>query len=560
MLKTVPRFIAVAFVASVLAFSAAGPVLAASTIASVRVDTQNDGAVVTVAFAAQPPPFRVTGAGTPEVAIVFPGARTASTVPPGIAGVGPVASATIALGPNSTTVSLHLIAGAQVRVHGFGNNVVADVFGASAAPTLPTLVAPTLAAPAALAPGSETLVIPLKYADVSEIAGVLVPGANVATNDTFSPTQSNIGTSSLGGSFGGNFGSGGLSSGGFNGSGITSASSAAFNPAGGLGGGGGLAQRISDNIAIDRRLNAIILTGTPDVLAPFESMIDKLDIQVPSVMLETQIVELSDSAARNVGLDASPDGSGIIANASGGPGLLVKTGGFPVGQVAFNAALYAQIQEGNGRVISKPRILAQSGQQASILTGDAIPIITQVVSTGVAAVTGSQVTYINVGVNLQIQPRVSSDGFVTSHIYSEVSSVTGYTQGVPTISQRTTSTTATVRDSDSFVIGGLLQDNELRNLSKLPYVSDIPLIGQLFKHVNTTKSQTNLYIIVTPHIIATSDRPAAPPKGLPIALPSLLPQSSPLPGPPAPHASASPYPAQSPNPNRTQAGPHRSQS
>ncbi len=560
MVKTVLRSIAAAFGAFVLALTATGPVFAASTIASVRVDPQNDGAVVTVAFAAQPPPFRVTGAGTPEVAIVFPGARTASTVPPGIAGVGPVASATIAFGANSTTVSLHLIAGAQVRVHGFGNNVVADVFGASAAPSAaPALPAVTSIAPPALAPGSETIVVPLKYADVSEIAGVLVPGANVTTNDTFSPTQTNIGTSSLGGSFGGNFGGGGLSS-GFNGSGITSATSQTFNPSGVLGGGGGgLAQRLSDNIAIDRRLNAIILTGTPDVLAPFEAMIDKLDIQVPSVMLETQIVELSDTAARNVGLDASPDGSGIVANASGGPGLLVKTGGFPVGQVAFNAALYAQIQEGNGRVISKPRILAQSGQQASILTGDAIPIITQVVSTGVAAVTGSQVTYINVGVNLQIQPRVSSDGFVTSHIYSEVSSVTGYTQGVPTISQRTTSTTATVRDSDSFVIGGLLQDNELRNLSKLPYVSDIPLIGQLFKHVNTTKTQTNLYIIVTPHIIATSDRPAAPPRGLPIALPSLLPQSSPLPGPPAPRTSPAPSPSPSPG-GRAPSGPHRSRS
>jgi len=136
---------------------------------------------------------------------------------------------------------------------------------------------------------------------------------------------------------------------------------------------------------------------------------------------------------------------------------------------------------------------------------------------------------------------VSSDGFVTSHIYSEVSSVTQYVQGTPQISQRSASTIATVRDGESFVIGGLLQDNELQNLSKLPFIGDIPIIGALFRHVTTSKTQTNLYIVVTPHIIGLSNAPAAPPKSFPIRLPSPLPQSSAPPGPPtyAPSSAAS---------------------
>ena len=107
----------------------------------------------------------------------------------------------------------------------------------------------------------------------------------------------------------------------------------------------------------------------------------------------------------------------------------------------------------------------------------------------------------NVGVTLQIAPRVSSDGFVSSHVYCVVSSVTGFSQGYPTISQRQAETAATVRDGDSFVIGGLIQDENLTTKSKVPLLGDIPLIGQAFRTDKQTRSKTELYIIVTPHIV-----------------------------------------------------------
>jgi general secretion pathway protein D len=77
-------------------------------------------------------------------------------------------------------------------------------------------------------------------------------------------------------------------------------------------------------------------------------------------------------------------------------------------------------------------------------TGDALPIVTSIAVSGVNAVS-QQVQYVNVGVSLQIQPRISSDGFVASHVFSQVSSVTGYQPGYPTLSQREAMTTATVK-------------------------------------------------------------------------------------------------------------------
>src|SRR4029079_6808238 len=125
------------------------------------------------------------------------------------------------------------------------------------------------------------------------------------------------------------------------------------------------------------------------------------------------------------------------------------------GGVAVNMqlAIYAQIAKGNGRIISKPRIAAQSGTTAKIITGDALPILTSIALSGVNAVQ-QQVQYVNVGVTLQIAPRVSDTGFVTAPVFAVVASGTGLSQGSPTISQREASTSATVRDGQAFVIGG----------------------------------------------------------------------------------------------------------
>ncbi|HWY62300.1 MAG TPA: hypothetical protein VNW15_10415, partial [Rhizomicrobium sp.] len=176
------------------------------------------------------------------------------------------------------------------------------------------------------------------------------------------------------------------------------------------------------------------------------------------------------------------------------------------GGVAANLqlAIYAQIAKGNGRIISKPRIAAQSGSTAKIITGDALPILTSIALSGVNAVQ-QQVQYVNVGVTLQIAPRVSDDGFVTSHVFAEVSSVTGVSQGYPTISQREASTSATVHDGESFIIGGLTQESELSNHNKLPGLGDLPLLGELFRSENSSNAKTDLYIVVTPHVVRGPD-------------------------------------------------------
>jgi len=319
----------------------------------------------------------------------------------------------------------------------------------------------------------------LKYADVSEVVGLLTDGS-VKSNDVFIPEQPSFGSNSLTGNT-------------YQPQPASQAPGTTDAP---------LGESINASIAIDRRLNAIWLRGSPDEIARLKAMIAMIDIPVDSVILETQMVELTESGSKDLGIDFT-NANGQLGVATFQSGQFIPPGvpaGNHLSSFQFQAALYAEIRKGNGRIVSKPRIAAQSGSTAKIITGDALPILTAITLSGVNGVS-QQVQYVNVGVTLQIAPRVSADGFVTSHVYAVVSSVTGFSQGYPTISQRQAETSATVRDGDSFVIGGLTQDENITNKGKVPILGDIPIIGEAFKNTHNTRARTELYIIVTPHIV-----------------------------------------------------------
>ena len=322
--------------------------------------------------------------------------------------------------------------------------------------------------------------IQLKYADVSEVVGLLTDGATVRSNDTFIPHEPGFGATNNN-----------------NGGGQTSPNqpTADDRP---------LGQGVDSSIAIDRRLNAIWVKGSPAHIARVRAEIEKIDLPLTSVLLETEFLELTEQGARNIGIDFT-NANGQVAVATLQTGQFIPFGNLTysdrrLSSVALQAALYAQIQKGQGRIVSKPKIAAQSGATAKIITGDALPILTAITLSGVNGVS-QQVQYVNVGVTLQIAPRVSSDGFVSSHVFCVVSSVTGYSQGYPTISQREAETSATVHDGEAFVIGGLVQEDELKSKIKTPLLGDIPVLGRLFQLEKTTRAKTELYIVITPHII-----------------------------------------------------------
>lgn len=332
--------------------------------------------------------------------------------------------------------------------------------------------------------------IRLKFADVSEVVGLLTQGISVKPNNTFIRREPGFGSP-------GSRNEGGSSS---------SVDENNDQP---------LGESVDRNLAINRRLNAIWVRGTREKIEQVKRQIELIDLPVDSVILETEFVELTETGSRNLGVD--------FANAAGQIGVVTaRTGEFnPIDpfssrlktSIGLQAAVYAQVQKGEGRILSKPRIAAQSGATAKIITGDALPILTAITLSGVNGVS-QQVEYVNVGVTLQIAPRVSPDGFVTSKIYTVVSNVTGFSQGFPTISQREAETSASVRDGESFVIGGLVQDSTLSSKSKIPLLGDIPVLGAAFSRETQSRSKTDLYIIITPRIVKYGEGLNGVPEGV----------------------------------------------
>lgn len=328
-------------------------------------------------------------------------------------------------------------------------------------------------------PGDSYELVLLKYADVSEVIGLLIEGVEIQPNDVFIAREP-----------------------GFGSPGANQANNFIAPPPQTQRDNLPLGQNFGNGLAVDRRLNAIWITGSPERIARVKRQIELIDVPVDSVILETQFIELTEAGARNIGLDFN--------NSNGQLGTVQATrGGFnPFGvnptdiliSGQLQAAIYAEIQKGEGRIVSRPRIAAQSGSTAKIITGDALPILTSIQLSGVNGVS-QQVQYVNVGVTLQIAPRVSSDGYITSRIYGVVSSVTGFSQGFPTISQREAETSASVRDGETFVIGGLTQENVLTTKSKIPLLGDIPVLGQLFRNERSSTTKTELYIVITPRIV-----------------------------------------------------------
>jgi general secretion pathway protein D len=428
----------------------------------------------------------------PALGLALTTRGTSAVTPPGLKGL--VRQISFEQVETILILRFSVTSAASVSASPSGDKTI-DVTVSTGAPAVrvqgdePGAVASDVPPPLGYAPGDTYELVQLKYADVSEIVGLLSQGSSVKSNDLFIPREPAFGSNSLTGSS-------------YNPGPSTQAPGSDDTP---------LGQSIDAGMAVDRRLNAIWLRGSPDYIAHMKAMIAAIDVPLDSVVLETQFVELTESGARAIGIDFN--------NANGQIGLVTfhsgeaTLPGFSQGcdangancsghiiSAGFQAAIYAQVQKGNGRIISKPRIAAQSGSTAKIITGDALPILTAITLSGVNGVS-QQVQYVNVGVTLQIAPRVSNDGYVSSHVFCVVSSVTGFSQGYPTISQREAETSATVRDGDSFVIGGLSQEDTINSHSKVPLLGDIPILGQAFRKDSSTKSKTELYIVVTPHIV-----------------------------------------------------------
>lgn len=259
-------------------------------------------------------------------------------------------------------------------------------------------------------------------------------------------------------------------------------------------------------IESDARLNSIMIKDTPEVIAIAEKIIKSIDLPDPEVMLEMEVLEVSRSRLQNLGVKfptsfnvAIPDAGLTVRELKNTNFNDLKVGGTP--SVLFNG------NDSDVNLLANPRIRVKNKDVAKIHIGDKVPVFSANVSS--TGVTAANVQYIDVGLKLEAEPTISNSGDVTIKINLNVGSLgdlisSGTGQGVSSaykISTRMTSTQLRLHDGETQVLAGLIDDQDRKNIDKIPGAGSLPLLGRLFSSHRDDKSKTEIVLLITPHII-----------------------------------------------------------
>jgi general secretion pathway protein D len=353
---------------------------------------------------------------------------------------------------------------------------------------------------------------------------------------------------------------------------------------------------------------ALVVRGTPDQIALAQKLVGDLDRARSEVIVEVAVMQVSRSKTRTLGI--SPPTSATIAlqsnintnvnntNNNNNNNLNNTLNNTTTGSNQINlnrlgnlnatdfavtinpATATALFSDSNTKLIQNPQIRAVDGQKASLKIGDRVPVATGSFQPGIGGVginplVNTQFQYLDVGVNIDITPRVHASREVTLKISMDISSVTGQSNigGIsqPIIGQRKIEHEIRLKEGEVNLLGGMLEDQQTKSLSGIPGLSQIPILRYLFGQTNTEHRENEIVFALVPHIIRGQElselneralqvgtasaielhrvnRPAAAPEGGEAA-----PAQAPAPA-PAPAQPVQPPPQANPNPPQPQAG------
>lgn len=302
---------------------------------------------------------------------------------------------------------------------------------------------------------------------------------------------------------------------------------------------------------VDARQSMLILEGAPGAIEQAKELLDTLDRPLDQVMIECKVVDLSESGRKNIGISWGSNGavgatnitfeegyrSGVgvpLASVSTGGGTLTPFSPFELvgdlGQIATNPyqgafqgfqtlsttrafplgigtfarsglALQANINyliaTSEAKVLAAPRVAAQSGTEAQIHIGDKFPIVYFDPRAG-----QFQVNYVDIGIKLDVTATVKQDGYVLCKILPEVSTLVELVNNqYPRTAVRKVTTDARIKDGETLVLGGLIREEDVQSVQKVPLLGDLPVLGSLFRNTTVTKTRNEVVIMLTPTIM-----------------------------------------------------------
>jgi general secretion pathway protein D len=275
---------------------------------------------------------------------------------------------------------------------------------------------------------------------------------------------------------------------------------------------------------IDERTSVVVMRDTPDAVRMAEKLVASIDVPEPEVLIEVEVLEIARSRLLNLGITpptsitatATPTTAAVATG--GTSGLVVadlsrqNANTLTVSPISVTANALQTV--GNTNTLASPRIRARNKEKAKILIGSRVPVITTSTALlgGTSQASSSNVQYLDVGLTLEVQPTVYQDGDVAIKVGLEVSSITNTIttqQGTTayTIGTRNANTLLRLKDGETQILAGLIQDSDTRNSAGIPGLSQIPIVGRLFGSHNSDREKSEIVLSITPHIIRTQARP-----------------------------------------------------
>ena len=279
---------------------------------------------------------------------------------------------------------------------------------------------------------------------------------------------------------------------------------------------------------------AIVVRGTPDQMALAQKLVDDLDKAKPEVVVEVAVMQVSRDKMRNLGI--SPPTSATVQlqpniNTTTTPttnanGTITTTPSTSSNGINLNtlanlnatdfqvtipqATATALLSDNNTKLIQNPQIRALDGQKATLKIGDRVPVATGSFQPGIGGVginplVNTQFQYLDVGVNIDITPRVHAGREITLKMTLDISAVTSFQNigGIsqPVIGQRKIEHEIRLKDGEVNLLGGMLEDQQTKALTGIPGLANIPILKYLFSQTNTEHRENEIVFVIVPHII-----------------------------------------------------------
>ena len=275
------------------------------------------------------------------------------------------------------------------------------------------------------------------------------------------------------------------------------------------------------DIFIDEKISLLVIKDTPAAIRLAERLIAAQDLAEPEVMLEVEVLEVSTSRLQQLGI-RFPDSLAVsVQGAAGVPGTVTlrewrnRTSDMVLLRFTDPLFLFSlRQQDGSTSVLANPRIRVKNKEKARIHIGDRVPVITTT-----AAATGGfvseSVTYLDVGLKLEVEPLIYLEdevgikvGLEVSNIVKEVRASAGSSLTYQ-IGTRNAATSLRLRDGETQVLAGLISNDDRRLADRVPGLGDLPIAGRLFSHTNDNTSRTEIVLLITPRLVRTLARPDA---------------------------------------------------